>query len=136
MATRRPSVYGNNPWVFQDFPYHEDGTEVLRYVVAKVGTEPFVRYLETFDFTTPTYSAGDVVARIDYTVTGKLITIDHWQNQWRDEFPLRALSQYLTNCLYSSSLGYRFRVDKSALPFWVSERFEPTGNLPGDYLIK
>lgn len=135
MATRKPSLYGNNQWVFQDFPYYQNGSEELRYVVAKFGNEPFEKVAETFDYANP-YYAGDIVARIDYTLVGSLITIDDWQNQWRDEFPLRALSNYLTNCVYSPSRGYKFRVDRRALPFWVSERFEPTGNQPGDYLIK
>jgi hypothetical protein len=135
MAIRRPSVYSQNEFVFQDFSYWEDGETELRYIIAKFDGEPFVTLEETFDFPTDNYGGGSVVARVDYTVEGKLITIDHWETFWRDEWPLRLTIQFLVNCLYSPGLEYTVRVKKDAYPFWVSEWFIPISNDPGDYLI-
>lgn len=136
MAIRRPSVYRNNIFVFQDFLYFEGEDEELRYILAKYDGDVYEKVEETFDFSTPDYKGGGVVARIDYTVQDKLVTIDHWEINWRDEWPLRLAIQFLTNCLYSGWLGYTVRVSKDAYPFWVSERFGPLSNDPNDYLLK
>lgn len=136
MAIRRPSVYSQNQFVFQDFFYAEDGPVELRYIQAKYDGEVYTEVGQTFDYTDPELKGGSIVARIDYTVEGKLITIDHWEINWRDEWPLRLAVQFLTNCLYSKWQGYTVRVSKDAYAFWVSEWFTPLTNDPNDFLIK
>lgn len=136
MAIRRPDFYQKGRWVFQDQFFFSDPPRELRYVVSKVDSFPYETYSETYDYLQPTRSGGNVVARIDYTLEGKLITIDHWENFWKDEFALRGLSNYLVNCLYPSSLGFSVRVSKEAPAFWVSEGFEPLSNLPDDFLVR
>lgn len=136
MAIRRPSVFSQNQFVFQDFLYHEEDNVELRYIQAKYDGYSFSEVAETFDYPTPDLKGGPVVARLDYTVEGKLITIDSWEINWRDEWPLRLATQFLVNCLYSKWQGYTVRVNKDAYPFWVSEGFSPLTNDPNDYLIK
>ena len=96
----------------------------------------YSRVSQTFDYSNPPYSnseqrGGNIVARVDYTVNGKLITIDSWEVNWRDEFPLRLAVNYLINCLYSHGKGYLIRVVKTPedIAFWQSEDFGPTDNL-------
>lgn len=136
MALRRPSVYKQNGFVFQDFFFFEGDTEELRYIVAKWDGETFEAVGQTFDYPSPDLKGGSVVARIDYTVEGKLVTIDSWEINWRDEWPLRLAAQFLTNCLYSQWQGYTVRVREEARPFWVSEWFTSITNDPSDFLIK
>lgn len=136
MAIRRPTVYNQNEFVFQDFSYADDPPREYRYILVKYDGERYESVGQTFDYPSPDLRGGSVVARIDYTVEGKLITIDHWEVFWRDEWPLRLAVQFLTNCLYSGGQGYAVRVGKDAESFWVSEWFVPLGNTPGDYLIK
>lgn len=138
MAIRRPSVYSNGLFVFQDFLYHEDEEEgaELRYILAKYDGAPYETVGETFDYPAPGLKGGSVVARVDYTIVDKLITIDNWEVYWMDEWPLRLAIQFLTNCLYSKGQGYGVRVNKDAYAFWVSEWFTPLSNDPDDYLIK
>lgn len=135
MAIRRPTVFNKNQFVFQDFFYAEDGPAELRYILAKFDGEIYETVGDTFDYPSPDLKGGSEVARIDYTVEGKLVTIDHWEVYWRDEWPLRLAFQFLLNCLYSQWQGYTVRVDKDAYPFWVSERFKPLSNDPNDFLV-
>jgi hypothetical protein len=135
MAIRRPSVYRQREFVFQDFFYFQDGESQLRYILGKYDGEPYEVVPQTFDYPTPEFKGGDIVSRIDYTITGKLITIDNWEVNWRDEWPLRLALQFLLNCLYSSALGYSVRVQKDTYPFWVSETLFPLTNDPNDYLL-
>lgn len=135
MAIRRPSVYSQNQFVFQDFAYASDPPTECRYLLAKYDGEPFTNVSETFDYSSPVLKGGSIVARVDYTVEGKLITIDHWEVFWRDEWPLRLAVQFLTNCLYSGWQGYAVRVRKEAYAFWTSEKFVPLSNDPKDFLI-
>lgn len=85
MALRRPSVYRDREFVFQDLPYDEDGEVSYRYVHAKYDGHPFGSLGETFDSSYPEISGGHVIARIDYTVLENLVVIDHWEVNWRDE---------------------------------------------------
>lgn len=135
MAIRRPSVYSRNLFVFQDFFYCSDETSESRYVLAKFDTGSYQAVGETFDYPSPDLRGGSIVARVDYTIEGKLITIDHWEVFWRDEWPLRLAVQYLINCLYYPGLGFTIRVRKDAYPFWVSEAFTAITNDPEDFLI-
>lgn len=135
MAIRRPSVFPQNGFVFQDFPYAEDPPAEYRYLLAKFDGEEYKLVSQTFDYPSPEFKGGSIVARIDYTVEGKLITIDHWEVFWRDEWPLRLSIQYLIHCLYPNSLGYTVRVNKEAYAFWASEWFVPVSNDPDDFLI-
>jgi hypothetical protein len=137
MAIRRPSVFRQDLFVFQDFLYNEeiDGEE-LRYVLAKYDGEPYEVVPQTFDYPIPEFKGGDIIARIDYTIVGKLIVIDHWEVNWRDEWPLRLSVQFLVHCLYPSQRGYVVTVSKEAYPFWVSENFFPITNDPNDYLVQ
>lgn len=139
MAIRRPSVYSRNQFVFQDFFYCEEGISESRYILAKYDGEVYETVGETFDYPSPDLKGGHIVARIDYTVEGGIINavkIDHWEVNWRDEWPLRLAFQFLANCLYSRWQGYTIRVEKDAYPFWVSEWFTSLSNDPYDFLIK
>lgn len=135
MAIRRPSVFSQNQFVFQDFLYLEDEGSELRYLLAKKDGETYETVEQTFDKPAPDFKGGGIVARVDYTVEGKLITIDHWEVFWRDEWPLRLSVQFLVNCLYPKSMGYTVRVGKEAYAFWASEWFVPLSNDPEDYMI-
>lgn len=136
MAIRRPSVYRQSDWVFQDFFFYREGAEELRYAVVKFDGEVAELYKETFDYSSPTLSGGPIVARIDYTLVGQAVTINSWELNWRDEWPLRLLVQWLIHCIYRQSLGYTVAVDKEAYAFWVSEMFTPLTNSPSDILIQ
>lgn len=115
--------------------YLENPPEEHRYILAKYDGERYELVGQTFDYPSPDFKGGSIVARADYTIEGKLITIDHWEVFWRDEWPLRLAIQFLVNCLYPSSLGYAVRVKKEAYAFWASEWFVPVSNDPDDYLI-
>lgn len=137
MAIRRPSVFKQDLFVFQDFLYNEEVEgEELRYILAKYDGEPYEVVPQTFDYPTPEFKGGDIIARIDYSKTGKLIAIDHWEVNWRDEWPLRLAVQFMVNCLYPPTLGFTVTVTKEAYPLWVSENFFPITNDPYDYLIQ
>jgi hypothetical protein len=135
MAIRRPSLYRQSEWIYQDFFLFESGPEELRYAVIKYDGEAFELYKQTFDDSDPILTGGPIVARIDYTLVGQAVTIDSWEINWRDEWPLRLLVEWLTHCVYRRSLGYTVAVDKDAYAFWVSEVFVPTTNSPLDILI-
>ena len=139
MAIRRPSI--NDPgWLYQDFLYFEDGVEQQRYVTVKYDGAPFTTISQTFDYSDPPYSGlnqkgGSVVAQVDYSVIGKSVTIESWDCNWRDEWPLRLAANYIKQCLYPKSKGFLVRVIKDeAYAFWVSEQFFPLSNDPDDYL--
>lgn len=136
MAIRRPSVYRQSDWVFQDFPLYQDSGEEGRYAVAKFDGENFELYKQTFDNSDPFLSGGPIVARVDYTLVGDAVTIDSWEVNWRDEWPLRLLVQWLVHCIYRRSLGFTVAVNKDAYAFWVSEMFLPLTNSPSDILIQ
>jgi hypothetical protein len=138
MAIRRPSISSPN-WLFQDFLYFEDGAEQQRYIQVKYDGEPYTVISETFDYSNPPYSnaeqrGGDIVAQLDYSVIGQSVTIESWDVEWRDEWPLRLAVNYIRQCLYPASKGFVIRVNKDAYAFWVSEQFKPVTNLPDDYL--
>jgi len=138
MAIRRPSISSPN-WLFQDFLYFEDGAEQQRYIQVKYDGEPYTVISETFDYSNPPYSnaeqrGGDIVAQLDYSVIGQSVTIESWDVEWRDEFPLRLAVNYIRQCLYPASKGFVIRVNKDAYAFWVSEQFKPVTNLLDDYL--
>ena len=140
MAIRRPSIYSPD-WLCQDFLYQEDGDLQERYIQVKWSGEPYERVSETFDYSNPPYSnseqrGGDIVAQIDYSIEGQVVTITGWDANWRDELPLRIGVNYLTNCLYKPARGYVIRVEKGAYAFWASEFFQPTSNDPFDYLLR
>jgi hypothetical protein len=138
MAIRRPSISSPN-WLFQDFLYFEDGAEQQRYIQVKYDGEPYTVISETFDYSNPPYSnaeqrGGDIVAQLDYSVIGQSVTIESWDVEWRDEWPLRLAVNYIRQCLYPASKGFVIRVNKDAYAFWVSEQFKPVTNLSDDYL--
>lgn len=138
MAYRRPGIYSPT-WLYQDFLCLDNGPEQLRYLQVKQDGEVFTRISQTFDYSDPPYvgaeqRGGQIVAQIDYTVNGFLVTIDSWFVNWRDEWPLRLASNYLKNCMYRQTQGYAIQVDKTAYPFWVSEQFSPFTNDPADFL--
>lgn len=131
--------------------------EQLRYLQVKWDGEVYERVSHTFDYSNPPYPdieqrGGEIVGQIDYTVSGKLITINQWNVDWRDEWPLRLAVNYLVNCLYGPEDGYVIRVqgqevynqageaipvaDKDPIAFWVSEGFKPLSNEPNDYLVR
>jgi hypothetical protein len=157
MAIRRPSI--NSPtWLFQDFLYQESellGGPELRYLQVKWDGEVYTRVSQSFDYSNPPYvgpeqRGGDIVAQVDYTIQGKIITINDWDVNWRDEWPLRLAVNYLVQCLYPAERGYVTRVaggevynqagepiavaGRDPIAFWVSEQFFPVTNLPNDYL--
>jgi hypothetical protein len=161
MAIRRPSI-SSPEWLFQDFLYQEStelgGTE-LRYLQVKWDGESYTRVSQTFDYSDPPYvgpeqRGGSIVGQIDYEVnpTTKLVTIYSWSVNFRDEWPLRLGSNYISQCLYPPQKGYIIRVvgdqvynqageaievaSKDPYAFWVSEQFNPFTNNPNDYLIR
>jgi hypothetical protein len=138
MAVRRPSINSLN-WLFQDFLYLDADGQQNRYIQVKWDGEPYYRTSETFDYSNPPYSnaeqrGGDIVAQLDYSIIGNTITIESWDVEWRDEWPLRLAVNYLKQCLYPTSKGFVIRVNKDAYAFWVSEQFKPVTNLLDDYL--
>ena len=160
MAIRRPSI-ASPEWLFQDFLYQEAaglGGSELRYIQVKWDGEVYERVSQSFDYSDPPYvgpeqRGGSIVGQIDYEVSlsTKLVTIYSWNVNWRDEWPLRLLVNYLTQCLYPVERGFVIRVaaeevynqageamtvaSRDPYAFWVSERFTPLTNLPNDYLV-
>jgi len=117
----------------------------------------YTRTSESFDYSNPPFidpeqRGGDIVAQVDYTIEGKIITINDWEVNWQDEWPLRLAANYLTQCLYPAQKSYVIRVrgqevynqagdpiavaTKDAYAFWVSEQIFPITNLPNDYLYR
>jgi hypothetical protein len=156
MAIRRPSI-SSPEWYFQDFLYSEDAETQFRYVQVKWSGEPYTRVSQTFDYSNPPYPrgsqrGGDIVAQLDYSLSGKVVTITDWSINWQDEFPLRLAVNYLMECLYPYTQGYvavvaggeEYKPDGTPVPvasgephaFWVSERFQPLTNRPDDYLYR
>lgn len=138
MAIRRPGI-DSPTWLFQDFLYYENPPEELRYLQIKWDGEPYERISPSFDYSNPPYSdpeqsGGFVVGQIDYTVNGLIITIDSWEVNWKDEWPLRLAANYLLSCKYPQVKGYVIQVPKEAYSFWVSEYFYPLSNNPSDNL--
>ena len=161
MAIRRPS-FSSPDWLIQDFLYQEDvsltGSE-LRYIEIKWDGQVYERLSQAFDYSDPPYvgpeqRGGSIVGRIDYEINRltKVVTIYSWEVNWRDEWPLRIGTAYLTGCLFPGIKGYTLRVsgdqvysqngtpienpNKEPYAFWVSERFFPLSNLPKDYLVQ
>ena len=156
MAIRRPSI-ASPDWLFQDFLYHEESGVQYRYVQVKWDGEVYERVSHSFDYSNPPYTdseqrGGSIVCQVDYTLSDKIVTITDWSVNWRDEWPLRLASEYITNCLYSRGQGYVHRVagdevynqageaistpNKNPYAFWVSEGFLPVTNVPNDYLLR
>jgi hypothetical protein len=139
MAIRRPGINSPN-WLFQDFLYFEAGIEQQRCIQVKYDGEPYRVISETFDYSNPPFSnaeqrGGDIVAQVNYSVIGKSVTIEDWDVNWRDEWPLRLAVNYIRQCLYPTSKGFVIRAMKNeAYSFWVSEQFFPVTNLLDDYL--
>jgi hypothetical protein len=156
MAIRRPSITSPD-WLFQDFLYHEEGGSQYRYLQVKWDGETYERLSSTFDYSNPPFAnseqrGGSIVAQVDYSVEGKVVTVLEWFVNWRDEWPLRQASIHLVNCLYPRSRGYVHRVAggvvynpagtpipvaaKDPYAFWVSEGYVPVTNEPNDYLFR
>jgi hypothetical protein len=154
MAIRRPSIK-DPTWLFQDFLYQETLDQQERYLQVRWDGDLYTRISQAYDYSDPPYAGseqrgGSIVAQVDYTVQGKIITINDWEVNWRDEWPLRLAANYLTQCLYPTQKGYVIRVrgqevynqagnpiavaTKDAYAFWVSEQILPITNLPNDYL--
>jgi len=132
MAIRRPGIYSPE-WSFQDKLYLKDGNTECRYILVRWDGVVYKRKSQLYDYSDPPFvgeeqRGGSIVARIDYTREGLLITIDSWEVNWRDEWPLRLAVNYLTQCLYPFDRRFVCRVDKSDYAFWVSEQFGPVDN--------
>ena len=156
MAIRRPSI-SSPEWLFQDFLYQAIPGSEERYLQVKWDGEVYTRVSQSFDYSDPPYvgpeqRGGNIVAQIDYTVSGSVITINDWWVDWRDEWPLRLAVNYITQCLYPSEKGFVIFVrgqevynqagevvsvaTKEPYAFWVSEQYNPITNKPNDYLIR
>lgn len=140
MAIRRPSIYSPD-WLFLDSLYLDNSPEQLRYLEVRYAGEPYTRLSEAYDYSDPPFTGpeqrgGYIVARVDYTLNNKLVTIDSWEVNWRDEWPLRLAVNYLTNCLYRPGPGYVVQVRKDPYAFWVSEGFDPITNSLFDNLVQ
>jgi hypothetical protein len=134
MAIRRPSIFSPE-WLVQDFPFSIDSTEERRYTQVKWDGGVFTRQNETFDYSNPPYTnseqrGGPVVAQIDYSIVGTVITIEDWSTTWRDELPLRVGINNIVNCRYPYYKNWVVRVakDTEAYAFWASEYFFPYTN--------
>ena len=159
MAIRRPSI-DSPTWLFQDFLYLAAellGGPELRYLQVKQDGKVFEQVSETYDYSNPPFvgaeqRGGPIVAQIDYTLQGLVVTINDWSVNWRDEWPLRLASNYLIQCLYPPEKGFLIRVaggevynqageaieiaDKDPYAFWVSEQYFPLSNRQDDYLVR
>jgi len=142
MAIRRPSIYSPT-WIYQDFLYLDAPPEQLRYILIKQDGAVYSRVSQTFDYSNPPYPddeqrGGDIVCRLDYTINDKLITIDSWEVNWRDEWPLRLAINYLVNCLFHPGKDFVIRVEKEIenIAFWQSEKFAPTDNVYNYYELE
>lgn len=156
MAIRRPAL-ASPEWLFQDFLYQAIPGSEERYLQVKWDGEVYTRVSQSFDYSDPPYvgpeqRGGSIVAQIDYTLSVKLVTINNWWVNFRDEWPLRLGANYLTQCLYPPREGYIYRVvgdevynqagepipvaSKNPYAFWVSEQFIPISNHPDDYLLR
>lgn len=156
MAIRRPSI-SSPEWLFQDFLYQSAPGSEERYLQIKWDGEIFERVSESFDYSSPPYTygeqrGGEIVGQINYTVNNGLVTINSWEVDWRDEWPLRLGVEYLKNCLYPPQNNFTIIVqgqevynqagnplvvvDKDPYAFWVSEQFHPLSNKPNDYLVR
>ena len=156
MAIRRPSI-SSPDWIFQDFLYQSIPGSEERYLQVKWDGEPYTRVSQTFDYSNPPYigseqRGGDIVAQIDYTISGNVITINAWDTNWRDEWPLRLAVNYISQCLYPSGKGFVIFVqgqevytqdgevisvaDKNPYAFWASEQYNPTTNKPNDFMVR
>ena len=133
MAIRRPSISSQN-WTFQDFSYVLDGEKDYRYTQVKWDGERYTRTSQTFDYSDPPFTGveqkgGNIVCQINYVIENKLVTIEDWDLNWRDDWPLRLAINYLIQCKYLASLNYLVRVVKNpANALWVSEQFFPVTN--------
>jgi hypothetical protein len=143
--------------LFQDFLYQETSEGQERYIQVKWDGKVYERTSSTFDYSNPPFSnsmqrGGSIVAQLDYTVSGTLVTITSWSVNWRDEWPLRLAANYLQNCLYPLQKQFVIRVaggevynqagEPVSVPghdpyaFWVSEWFQPITNEPNEYLFR
>ncbi len=136
MSIRRPSTHTQSGFSFQDFLFHDDPPEQLRFIQVKWDGYVFEQLAETFDFEDPELSGGPVVAQLDYSVVGEVVTIESWEINWRDDWPLSLAIGFLVNCLPDYFTSTIIRVAKNSYQFWVSEGFEPEDNNPEGYLIK
>lgn len=141
MAIRKPSIYYPT-WVYQDFLYFDSPPEQLRYLQVKWDGAVYPRISQTFDYSNPPFSdseqrGGNIVAQINYTVLDKLVTIDSWEVNWQDEWPLRLAINYLTNCLYTPRKEFLIRVQKTIIDeaFWQSEEFVPIDNTYNEFYL-
>jgi hypothetical protein len=142
MAIRRPGI-NSSEFFYQDaFDDESVGVEYRHIDVKYASGEPFQVISQTYDYSNPPYSnfeqrGGDIVTTLYYvklsTNPGTII-IEDWFINWRDEWPLRLATNYLTNCVYPPAKNYTFYVSKNPYPFWVSEKFVPLDNLPDTYL--
>ena len=133
MAIRRPSIYSST-WNFQDNLYLDDGVEQNRFITVRNDGVVYNRRSQLYDYSNPPYPnveqrGGSIVAQLDYTKAGFVITIDSWSVNYQDEWPLRLAVNYLTQCLYPPVNNYVCRVGKEDYAFWVSEGFGPNDNL-------
>lgn len=156
MAIRRPAL-SSPEWLFQDFLYQAVPGSEERYLQVKWDGEVYTRWSQSFDYSNPPYAdleqrGGDIVAQLDYTKSGKVITINNWWVDWRDEWPLRLAVNYISQCLYPSDRGFATFVNgqevynqageaipvasKDPYAFWVSEQYNPLTNQPDDYLVR
>jgi hypothetical protein len=139
MAIRTPAI-DNPSWLFQEFLEDKEGTLEYRVLQVKYDGNPFNRVSETFDYSNPPFTddnqrGGPIVAEIQFSLEGKLVTILDWCVNWRDEWPLRLGVNCLIRCRYRPTLGYVVRVDKEVSPFWISEQFNPYDKSPNSYLV-
>ena len=156
MAIRRPAL-ASPEWLFQDFLYQAIPGSEERYLQVKWDDDVYTRVSQSFDYSDPPYvgseqRGGSIVAQIDYTISGNVITINDWWVDWRDEWPLRLGVNFISQCLYPSSKGFVIFVSgqevynqageiisvatREPYAFWVSEQFSPLTNNPNDYLIR
>ena len=127
MAIRRPSIYSST-WNFQDNLYLDDGVEQNRFITVRNDGVVYNRRSQLYDYSNPPYPdveqrGGSIVAQLDYTKAGFVITIDSWSVNWQDEFPLRLAVNYLVQCLYPPCQQLCLQSRKGGLCFLGFRRF-------------
>ena len=88
--------------------------------VSEGGTETIFESLVAYD-SNSVY--GRMVARVDFTVSGKTIEVYNWELNWRDIYPLEAIASHIQNCLFPD-YSYVVTIEGPNPEFWLTQGFQ------------
>lgn len=101
---------------FSTFGYTGGVSEEIYYDETETIFESLLAY--------PSDSTYDrLVARVDFTVSGKTIEVYNWELNWRDIYPLEAIASQIQNCLYPDH-SYVVTIEGPNLEFWLTQGFK------------